>query len=198
MGAPGKQYVMEDIVEYKLENRQDYYLVQWKGYTSAENSWEPRKNIISPNDPTLAKMKRLKRRWKSKYGDNGERAPTETEAEKPATPARRRKPEEHNSTEEQSHESSSAKRRRKNETEAEEAADELLPELPPTGPAGVKVKNIKPVDGELAVHALGDGLPPEEDRYFMPLQEFRELHPQPLITFFLKNLKFVNDKSKDK
>eukprot|EP00922_Rhytidocystis_sp_ex-Travisia-forbesii_P060525 GHVS01089729.1.p1 GENE.GHVS01089729.1~~GHVS01089729.1.p1 ORF type:complete len:212 (+),score=35.85 GHVS01089729.1:695-1330(+) len=208
MGGPGKQYVMADIVAYKMENRQDHYLVAWQGYSQNDNSWEPRKNIISPNEPTIAKMKRLKRRWKSKYGENsGETSVTppapctpgvkQQPAISPPTPLptkRRKKTQEHNSTAtDDTQESASSKRRQE-----EEAELNTVGQSEPLQHHAVNVKLIKPVNGELGVHAVGDGFPPEEDRFFMPLATFRELCPQPLISFFLKNLKFINENEKGK
>eukprot|EP00922_Rhytidocystis_sp_ex-Travisia-forbesii_P016783 GHVS01025069.1.p1 GENE.GHVS01025069.1~~GHVS01025069.1.p1 ORF type:complete len:194 (-),score=34.07 GHVS01025069.1:244-825(-) len=185
MGGPGKQqYVIEDIVAYRREKRQDFYLVKWKGYKVEENSWEPRKNLLTPNDPTVAKMKHLKRTWKP----NLEAVVSEgAAAEGPAPLSKRKKVageegEEEAGTSEDSLGSSPS--RLEEVEEADETFDDNL---------AVTVRTIKPFRKKLRVQAIGQGLPPAKDQHYISMTDCRNLYPQPLISFLLKNLRFVNN-----
>ena len=40
-----KEYEVEAIIAHKKKGRGYYFLVQWKGYPSSENSWEPEGNL---------------------------------------------------------------------------------------------------------------------------------------------------------
>eukprot|EP00922_Rhytidocystis_sp_ex-Travisia-forbesii_P060531 GHVS01089742.1.p1 GENE.GHVS01089742.1~~GHVS01089742.1.p1 ORF type:complete len:222 (+),score=62.96 GHVS01089742.1:552-1217(+) len=87
------------------------------------------------------------------------------------------------------------------ELRQEEVVDELRQEgegqvhtvtvYEPRRKHSVNVKRIKEINGLLSVHAVGVGFPPEEEGFFMPLEKFRKWCPQPLISFFLNNLRFL-------
>jgi hypothetical protein len=40
------EFVVEQILDRKYEAEQLLYLVQWKGYDSSFNTWEPMKNLL--------------------------------------------------------------------------------------------------------------------------------------------------------
>jgi hypothetical protein len=40
-----EEYQVERILDYKLINGKQYYLVKWKDYSDTENTWEPKKNL---------------------------------------------------------------------------------------------------------------------------------------------------------
>lgn len=56
-------YEMEDIIQYKREHNTDYYLIKWVGYAVEDATWEPRKNIMDPDDDQKKKMLDLKMKW---------------------------------------------------------------------------------------------------------------------------------------
>lgn len=39
------QWEVEQIVDHCVENEEDYYLIKWKDWSNAHNSWEPKKNL---------------------------------------------------------------------------------------------------------------------------------------------------------
>eukprot|EP00922_Rhytidocystis_sp_ex-Travisia-forbesii_P029695 GHVS01043510.1.p1 GENE.GHVS01043510.1~~GHVS01043510.1.p1 ORF type:complete len:179 (-),score=43.64 GHVS01043510.1:11-490(-) len=64
------------------------------------------------------------------------------------------------------------------------------------GRNGVTVKKLKIIEKKIAVHAVGEGLPPAGEEVFTPLVEFRYGHPQPLITYLIKIMRFVENNKK--
>ncbi|CDR97190.1 ATPase, AFG1 family protein, putative [Babesia bigemina] len=53
------EYEVEDILDFRMFKKQPKYLVKWKGFTDADNTWEPESNLS--NLPAFeAKMKALK------------------------------------------------------------------------------------------------------------------------------------------
>ncbi|XP_055928681.1 uncharacterized protein LOC129959791 [Argiope bruennichi] len=46
--ADGEVYKVEKIVAKRFRHGRFEYLIKWKGYSSAENTWEPKENILSP------------------------------------------------------------------------------------------------------------------------------------------------------
>ena len=45
-----KEYKVEKILNKKNFREKDRYLVQWRGYTAEEDTWEPRKNLENANN----------------------------------------------------------------------------------------------------------------------------------------------------
>ena len=41
------EYEVEEILDHRKEGRSTKYLVKWKGYTNAENTWEPETNLTN-------------------------------------------------------------------------------------------------------------------------------------------------------
>jgi hypothetical protein len=41
----GEEYEVEKILDGRLWRNQRQYLIKWEGYTDADNSWEPEKNL---------------------------------------------------------------------------------------------------------------------------------------------------------
>ena len=50
-----EEYVVEKIVDKRPRNGRQEYLLKWKGYSSAENTWEPKENVT--DCPELLKVK---------------------------------------------------------------------------------------------------------------------------------------------
>ena len=50
-------YIVESIKDKKTENRKDYYLIKWVGFTEEHNTWEPSKTLDGSKE--LKDMKRL-------------------------------------------------------------------------------------------------------------------------------------------
>ena len=50
-----EEYVVEKIVDKRTRNGRQEYLLKWKGYSSAENTWEPKENVT--DCPELLKVK---------------------------------------------------------------------------------------------------------------------------------------------
>ena len=45
LGEEEEEYEVEAILDSRKKGRYIKYLVKWKGYSNAENSWEPRGNV---------------------------------------------------------------------------------------------------------------------------------------------------------
>ena len=54
-GTP-EHYLISKILDKKIENRKTYYLVKWKGYKDADNTWEATQTFDRTND--LKEMRR--------------------------------------------------------------------------------------------------------------------------------------------
>lgn len=59
INATEEEYEVERILDQRVRNGIPEYLIQWKGYTSDDNSWEPTKNLNCPD-----KVKEFKERNK--------------------------------------------------------------------------------------------------------------------------------------
>ncbi|GIX97122.1 zinc finger protein 26 [Caerostris extrusa] len=46
--ADGEVYKVEKIIARRFQHGRFEYLIKWKGYSNAENTWEPKENILSP------------------------------------------------------------------------------------------------------------------------------------------------------
>ena len=47
-GGESDAYLVEDILNHKLEKSSIYYLVKWQGYPAEFNTWEPLENLAKP------------------------------------------------------------------------------------------------------------------------------------------------------
>lgn len=41
-------YAVEDIIDDKIVKKKKYYLVRWRGYGEADDTWEPKTNLNCP------------------------------------------------------------------------------------------------------------------------------------------------------
>ena len=49
------QYEIEHLVNHKVINGKDFYLVRWKGYDQDEDTWEPVSNLEETAAEMIAK-----------------------------------------------------------------------------------------------------------------------------------------------
>jgi len=40
-------YEVEKILDKKVRNKEEFYLVKWKGYPTEENTWEPSRHLVN-------------------------------------------------------------------------------------------------------------------------------------------------------
>eukprot|EP00922_Rhytidocystis_sp_ex-Travisia-forbesii_P027016 GHVS01039639.1.p1 GENE.GHVS01039639.1~~GHVS01039639.1.p1 ORF type:complete len:162 (+),score=10.58 GHVS01039639.1:183-668(+) len=145
---------------------QDFYLVSWTGYSEQDNSWVPRKNIIKPDAETLEKMKHLKSRYIPPPIPNADSQKKRSHKRAKTLPSNSMK-----------------------ETVIEASAPKDIDE-------DVEVLHLKNSGaGMIYVHAVGRTFPPANHRYFVPLEEFRHVHPQPLIDYVCQRLSFGRETS---
>ena len=45
--SSGDYFDIDRIEDYKIINGNDYFLVKWAGYSSCDNTWEPRENLTN-------------------------------------------------------------------------------------------------------------------------------------------------------
>lgn len=66
-------YVIQDILDEKVENGQTYYYIKWAGFSDEWNSWEPRKNLVASNIAALKKrIKYEKQNHKPALGEENQ------------------------------------------------------------------------------------------------------------------------------
>jgi len=53
-------FEMEDVKDFKITNGTELWRVRWRGYSSKDDTWEPRANIIDPGDDTERRMQSLR------------------------------------------------------------------------------------------------------------------------------------------
>lgn len=64
----GAMYAVDKLVNYKREkNGKEYVLVRWKGYSSADDTWEP---VESLNNNLYLDVNPLRKKWASKASAN--------------------------------------------------------------------------------------------------------------------------------
>jgi len=61
--VPKGQYEVEEIVESQIdaETMQHMYFVKWKGYSSDENTWEPKQNLLPGAADLVAEFDKKKK-----------------------------------------------------------------------------------------------------------------------------------------
>ena len=45
-----EEYEVESILADKMSQGEHMYLIAWKGYSSAHNSWEPKRNLLNASE----------------------------------------------------------------------------------------------------------------------------------------------------
>lgn len=58
---------MDDLIDFKIEKGKEWVLVQWKGYTSEHNSWEP---VTNMNEQLQDDVTELRGKYLQKSGRN--------------------------------------------------------------------------------------------------------------------------------
>jgi len=72
------KYEVEKILNKKKFRGKDWYLVQWKGYTVEEDTWEPRENLgnaeelVKEFEEEYSEIGRVKKRRNDKEDRRGE------------------------------------------------------------------------------------------------------------------------------
>ena len=61
-----QEYEVEAINAHQRQGRSHLYLVKWKGYSTAENTWEPERNLINAQDILLIHKIRHQLCWKQR------------------------------------------------------------------------------------------------------------------------------------
>ena len=55
-----QEFEVEDILDFKVVNNVNSYLVKWKGYSELHNSWEPETNLTNC-DEILGEFKKSRK-----------------------------------------------------------------------------------------------------------------------------------------
>ena len=55
-----EEYEVEAILGHKKIRGRYRYLIKWRGYSAAENSWEPEENLLPGDEETLSAYKKAK------------------------------------------------------------------------------------------------------------------------------------------
>eukprot|EP01054_Gregarina_sp_Poly1_P004370 Gregarina_sp_Poly_1__4369@NODE_2363_length_2231_cov_400_485213_g1505_i0_p2_GENE_NODE_2363_length_2231_cov_400_485213_g1505_i0NODE_2363_length_2231_cov_400_485213_g1505_i0_p2_ORF_typecomplete_len208_score30_40Chromo/PF00385_24/1_2e10Chromo/PF00385_24/8_7e03Chromo_shadow/PF01393_19/3_3e02Chromo_shadow/PF01393_19/0_037Trypan_PARP/PF05887_11/0_078Paramyx_P_V_C/PF03210_13/0_089DUF2066/PF09839_9/0_12Mtf2_C/PF14061_6/0_26_NODE_2363_length_2231_cov_400_485213_g1505_i093716 len=65
-------YEMEDVLAYRVQDNQEQWLVKWKGYDDpADQTWEPRTNLLNPGTALTNKMEQCKKEFLDKKIGSG-------------------------------------------------------------------------------------------------------------------------------
>jgi hypothetical protein len=73
------EYEVEDILDHQKHRGASYYLVKWKGFSEAENTWEPKENLR--NSPDLLRQFHRRNPTVGKSSSRREDPPTIQQAE---------------------------------------------------------------------------------------------------------------------
>ena len=61
-----QEYEVEEINAHRRQGGSHIYLAKWKGYSTAENTWEPEQNLTNAQDILLTYKRRHQLCWKQK------------------------------------------------------------------------------------------------------------------------------------
>lgn len=75
---PEGSYVIEKILNLKIEKGERHYLIKWKGYDlPSDNTWEPLSNLTNLTQDIIdyerahnAHIRRIENKWRKMYQDH--------------------------------------------------------------------------------------------------------------------------------
>jgi len=84
-----EEFVVERIVSHRIRNGRKEYLLQWKGYTEEENTWEPEQNLDCPD---LIEEYETRLMQKSRYINETSTLKRKSSLDQPVVPNKRGRP----------------------------------------------------------------------------------------------------------
>lgn len=85
----GEEFIVERIVSHRIRNGRKEYLLQWKGFSEEENTWEPEHNLDCPD---LIEEYENRLAQKNRYMANDPSLKRKPSLDQPAGPNKRGRP----------------------------------------------------------------------------------------------------------
>ncbi|CAF5193150.1 unnamed protein product, partial [Rotaria magnacalcarata] len=71
--SKNQDYVVEKVIGKRLQKGRTLYLIQWKGYSAEDNTWEPEENVKNCRDLVKAFESEQEKKDKSKIATESEK-----------------------------------------------------------------------------------------------------------------------------